>query len=74
MPIFPQSGSSIGSASTAATRPPRWTCAGRCSAGSGFCFFAEDALPGLSLTRITPGQIARVFAHHRDANLPADFD
>ncbi|MET0341828.1 MAG: NUDIX hydrolase [Polyangiales bacterium] len=37
-------------------------------------FFAEDALPSLSLPRVTPSQIARLFAHHRDPTLPTDFD
>lgn len=37
-------------------------------------FFAEDGLPELSLTRITSGQIHRMFEHHRNPNLPADFD
>jgi ADP-ribose pyrophosphatase YjhB (NUDIX family) len=37
-------------------------------------FFAEDALPPLSLGRTSPGQLARLFAHGRDPGLPADFD
>jgi len=37
-------------------------------------FFAEHELPELSLTRVTPAQIARLFAHYRDPDLPADFD
>ena len=37
-------------------------------------FFSENALPPLSLTRITHGQIARIFEHHRHPELPADFD
>jgi len=37
-------------------------------------FFAEDALPPLSLGRTSPGQLARLFAHARDPGLPADFD
>ncbi|XHR27729.1 MAG: NUDIX hydrolase [Chthoniobacteraceae bacterium] len=37
-------------------------------------FFAEDAIPPLSLNRITPGQVARLFEYHRDPALAADFD
>jgi ADP-ribose pyrophosphatase YjhB (NUDIX family) len=37
-------------------------------------FFGPDALPPLSVTRITPGQIARLFEHHRHPELPTDFD
>jgi ADP-ribose pyrophosphatase YjhB (NUDIX family) len=37
-------------------------------------FFAADAIPPLSLPRVTPAQIERFFEHHRDPNLPADFD
>ena len=37
-------------------------------------FFAEDALPELSITRITRGQILRMFEHHRNPALPTDFD
>lgn len=37
-------------------------------------FFAEDALPPLSLGRTSPGQLARLFAHARDPSLPAEFD
>jgi ADP-ribose pyrophosphatase YjhB (NUDIX family) len=37
-------------------------------------FFTEHELPDLSLTRVTPAQIARLFAHYRNPNLPADFD
>lgn len=37
-------------------------------------FFAEDNLPDLSLARITPGQIARLFEHYRNPDLPTDFD
>src|SRR4051794_24079100 len=40
----------------------------------GVGFFAEDEIPDLSLTRIVPAQIARMFEHHRDPDLPADFD
>jgi ADP-ribose pyrophosphatase YjhB (NUDIX family) len=41
---------------------------------SGAAFFAENKIPSLSLARTTPTQIARLFEHHRDPNLPADFD
>lgn len=37
-------------------------------------FFAEDNIPELSLGRVTPNQITRLFQHHRDPNLPTDFD
>lgn len=40
----------------------------------GVDFFAENELPELSLTRITPSQIHRLFEHHRAPNLPTDFD
>jgi ADP-ribose pyrophosphatase YjhB (NUDIX family) len=37
-------------------------------------FFAEDEIPPLSLGRITPAQIARVFEHHRHPEWPTEFD
>ena len=37
-------------------------------------FFPEDRLPPLSITRVTPGQIQRLFEHHRHPDLPTDFD
>ena len=37
-------------------------------------FFAETNLPALSITRVTKAQIHRLFEHHRDPNLPTDFD
>ncbi len=37
-------------------------------------FFPESALPDLSLTRVLPSQVYRLFQHHRDPSLPADFD
>ena len=40
----------------------------------GVGFFAEEEIPVLSLTRIVPAQIARMFEHYRHPNLPADFD
>jgi ADP-ribose pyrophosphatase YjhB (NUDIX family) len=40
----------------------------------GVGFFAADALPDLSIGRVTPGQIARLFAHYRHPDWPTDFD
>lgn len=40
----------------------------------GVGFFAEDGLPPLSLGRVTPRQIARLFEHLRHPEWPADFD
>jgi ADP-ribose pyrophosphatase YjhB (NUDIX family) len=37
-------------------------------------WFDRDALPELSVPRITTGQIARVFVHHDHPELPTDFD
>ncbi|MBI5666766.1 MAG: NUDIX hydrolase [Chloroflexi bacterium] len=37
-------------------------------------FFAEDALPELSIGRVTPAQIKRLFEHYRNPDLPTDFD
>lgn len=37
-------------------------------------FFPEDAIPSLSLPRVTPRQIMRLFEHFRDPSLPTDFD
>jgi len=37
-------------------------------------FFAEDELPPLSLSRIQPHQIKRMFTHQRQPGLPTDFD
>ncbi len=37
-------------------------------------FFAEDEIPELSLTRIMPAQIARMFELYRHPDLSADFD
>ena len=37
-------------------------------------FFAEDQIPPLSLTRILPGQVRRIFEHARHPDWPADFD
>src|SRR6516165_7015026 len=37
-------------------------------------FFGEDEIPDRSRTRIVPSQIARMFEHDRQPDLPADFD
>ncbi|NJL84308.1 MAG: NUDIX hydrolase [Chloroflexaceae bacterium] len=37
-------------------------------------FFEENALPELSLGRVTPGQIALLFEHYRHPTLPTRFD
>lgn len=37
-------------------------------------FFSEGEIPELSLTRVMPAQIARIFKHYRYPDLPADFD
>lgn len=41
---------------------------------NGVDFFPEDALPDLSRTRVTEGQIARLFEHYRHPDWPTDFD
>ena len=37
-------------------------------------FFAENALPPLSLARVTERQIRRMLEHARDPSLPTDYD
>jgi ADP-ribose pyrophosphatase YjhB (NUDIX family) len=37
-------------------------------------FFPEDAIPELSMARVTPSQITRCFEHLRHPDWPADFD
>lgn len=37
-------------------------------------FFAEDEIPDLSLGRVVPSQIKRLFEHYRNPDLPTDFD
>jgi ADP-ribose pyrophosphatase YjhB (NUDIX family) len=37
-------------------------------------FFPEHGLPELSLTRVMPSQIVRLFAHRRHPEWPTDFD
>lgn len=53
-------------------------CGGEAAAGletSEIGWFAEDALPpDLSLARVLPEQLQRMFAHSRDPALPTDFD
>jgi ADP-ribose pyrophosphatase YjhB (NUDIX family) len=41
---------------------------------SAVAFFRADSLPPLSLTRVTPAQIDRMFEHRRHPDWPADFD
>jgi ADP-ribose pyrophosphatase YjhB (NUDIX family) len=41
---------------------------------TGVDFFAEDAIPELSISRTLPEQIARMFEHWREPALPTDFD
>jgi ADP-ribose pyrophosphatase YjhB (NUDIX family) len=40
----------------------------------GVGFFGRDALPELSLARVTPRQLVRLFEHARHPEWPADFD
>jgi ADP-ribose pyrophosphatase YjhB (NUDIX family) len=37
-------------------------------------YFGETEIPELSITRVTPAQIRRMFEHHRNPELPTDFD
>ncbi len=41
---------------------------------SDIAFFPQDAIPPLSLPRVTPAQIERFFAMHQHAETAADFD
>lgn len=41
---------------------------------SGAAFFREDEIPELSLARVTPSQIARMFGHYHHPEWPTDFD
>jgi ADP-ribose pyrophosphatase YjhB (NUDIX family) len=41
---------------------------------TGVEFFAEDSIPSLSISRTLPFQIARMFEHYRNQDLPTDFD
>jgi ADP-ribose pyrophosphatase YjhB (NUDIX family) len=40
----------------------------------GIGFFKEHELPELSLSRVVPAQIQRLFEHYRHTDWPADFD
>jgi ADP-ribose pyrophosphatase YjhB (NUDIX family) len=40
----------------------------------GVGFFPVDQLPDLSLSRVTPAQIARLYAHYQNPHGPTDFD
>jgi ADP-ribose pyrophosphatase YjhB (NUDIX family) len=40
----------------------------------GAAFFKEHEIPPLSISRVTPGQIARLFEHYRHPEWPTDFD
>jgi len=40
----------------------------------GVSFFPEDNIPPLSLSRVTPGQIAHLFDHYRHPEWPTSFD
>ena len=37
-------------------------------------FFGETEIPQLSLSRVMPAQITRIFQHYRQPDLPTDFD
>lgn len=37
-------------------------------------FFSSDSIPPLSLTRVTPEQVARLFQHHLHPEWPTQFD
>jgi ADP-ribose pyrophosphatase YjhB (NUDIX family) len=41
---------------------------------SGASFFRENEIPELSLARVTPSQITRMFEHFRHPEWPTDFD
>jgi ADP-ribose pyrophosphatase YjhB (NUDIX family) len=41
---------------------------------AGAAFFAEDEIPELSLGRVTPSEITRLFEHHRHPAWDTDFD
>jgi ADP-ribose pyrophosphatase YjhB (NUDIX family) len=40
----------------------------------GVGFFSETNLPELSISRVTPAQLHRMFEHHRNPGLATDFD
>jgi ADP-ribose pyrophosphatase YjhB (NUDIX family) len=37
-------------------------------------FFTESEIPELSISRVTPSEIHRMFEHYRNPDLPTDFD
>jgi ADP-ribose pyrophosphatase YjhB (NUDIX family) len=41
---------------------------------SGAAFYSMDEIPPLSLLRVTPEEIDRMFHHHHHPDLPTDFD
>jgi ADP-ribose pyrophosphatase YjhB (NUDIX family) len=41
---------------------------------TGVAFFTEGQIPELSVCRVLPYQIARMFEHYRNPDMPADFD
>ncbi|MHB1481981.1 MAG: NUDIX hydrolase [Bellilinea sp.] len=41
---------------------------------AGAAFFAEDEIPPLSVMRVSMEQIQRMFEHHRNPQLPTEFD
>lgn len=40
----------------------------------GVAFFGEEAIPPLSLSRVLPAQIHRMFEHLRNPDLPTEMD
>jgi len=40
----------------------------------GVAFFRQDEIPELSISRVTPAQIGRLFEHYRHPDWPTDFD
>ena len=40
----------------------------------GAAFFPENQIPDLSISRVTPAQVARLFEHYRHPEWPTDFD
>ena len=41
---------------------------------SGAAFFTENEIPELSISRVTPEEIKRMFQYYREPDLPTDFD
>ena len=48
--------------------------AGGTSETDGVAFYAQGEMPPLSTGRVTAAQIERLFEHHRQPDLPTDFD